>query len=56
MGITARIAPFGNLKIENFSPWGWELRRKSPQKRFIDGNSILALRPMKTPSPKNLLK
>jgi hypothetical protein len=40
MEISARIVPFGNLKMGNISAWGWKLRRKPPQKRFGDGERI----------------
>jgi hypothetical protein len=36
MRISAEIVPFGDLKLENFSLWGW--RRKFPRKRFGDGD------------------
>ncbi|MCI15928.1 hypothetical protein A2U01_0037068, partial [Trifolium medium] len=28
--------------MKNFSPWGWGWRRKSPRKRFRDGDEILS--------------
>jgi hypothetical protein len=45
MEIPTEIATFGNLKLENFSPWKLEWRRKFHRKRFGDGNGILSSAP-----------
>jgi hypothetical protein len=45
MEILARIAPFRDPKMENFSPWEWGWRRKFSQKRFGNGDNILSPTP-----------